>query len=124
LVAAFGDYRYRESEVYELGQHLSTWPDNVETETVSLLRGQNFALQKHLISKGNPTHVQFHHSSDKSVRWQLKANDISGLVDIPGGSRIFNGGIIATVLFGSSYDAPKGHNNCSKWIYQRSPYIR
>ena len=89
-----------------LGQHLSTWPDNVKTGTVSLLRGQNFALQKHLISKGNPAYVQFHDSSDNSVAWLLNANDISGLVDIPAGCKIFNGDILAKVLFSDSYYAP------------------
>jgi hypothetical protein len=93
-----------ENEIYELHQHMSTWPNNVEPGTVSLLRGQDFALQSHIVSKGTePTPVG---------DWDggVDGNDVSGRIYVKEGSIIeqrsespVKEGIIATLKFTKSF---------------------
>jgi hypothetical protein len=85
-----------DNEMHELRQHLSTWPDNVEPGTVSLLRGQDFALQSHIVSKGTKPIVPIGAHDPRLI--EIDGNDVSGRISVKAGSIISNG-IIATLEF-------------------------
>ncbi|MGE5661740.1 MAG: hypothetical protein ACM3X1_05780 [Ignavibacteriales bacterium] len=89
-----------ENEMHELCQHLSTWPDNVEPGTVSLLRGQDFALQGHFISRGSTPRM----SSQYGM--QVYGNDTSGVIGVSRGNAIDSDGTIATLTFIKSFPVP------------------
>jgi hypothetical protein len=85
-------YDISNNEIHELRQHMSTWPDNVEPGTVSLLKGQDFSLQSHIISKGMSPSVH----PDYNIT--VNGNEISGQITIGTNSRI-NDGEIAALYF-------------------------
>jgi hypothetical protein len=82
-----------ENEIYELRQHMSTWPDNVEPGTVSLQRGQDFALQSHIVSRGMAPRPVGHNWSGG-----VDGNEVSGRIYVNPGS-IIEDGIIASLGF-------------------------
>jgi hypothetical protein len=87
-----------DNEIYELRQHMSTWPDNVEPGTVSLQRGQDFALQSHIVSRGSKPEVLI---GKESV--EVDGNDVSGRILVRQGSIIPYEGIIASFRFSKPF---------------------
>jgi hypothetical protein len=87
------------NEIFELRQHMSTWPDNVEPGTVSLLRGQDFALQSHIISKGTSV------IKPQGAMWigKFDGNDVSGYIYVKGTSIIDDRGLIAKLEFSKPF---------------------
>lgn len=86
------------NEIYELRQHMSTWPDNVEPGTVSVQRGQDFALQSHIISRGSKPEVLI-----GKERVEVDGNDVSGRILVRQGSIIPYEGIIASFRFSKPF---------------------
>ena len=89
-----------DNEMNEMCQHLSSWPDNVEVGTVALLRGQDFALQGHFISRGSMPRM----SSQYGM--QVHGNDTSGVIGVSRGNAIDSDGTIATLIFIKSFPVP------------------